>query len=395
LRILHFGVKRFLLDKATETTSLYIHVPFCLKKCPYCDFFSVPVEAHDLSAYADLLIRHLQLLSAQPGNDKQLESIFFGGGTPSLLPPDDVGRILKIAEEQFGFVEDIEISLEANPGTIDQERLAGFRAAGINRLSLGVQSLCDQRLGQLERPYSVAEAEAALRMSRTSGFKNLSCDLMFALPGQTIEAVRTDVDRILAFAPDHLAIYGLTVEAGTPLFLQEQAGEWPGFDEDLYADMYLMLHETLASEGYRHYEISNFSRPGSECRHNLRYWQRQENLAVGAGGHSFREAVWGERWATPDNLAGYQQALETDHDPAERIECFNKAAAMFETLYLGLRTDRGVDDKMFSSRFGCTVNEAYPEAVEHCGARIERNEGFWRLDIEGWLLFNTLLARFD
>ncbi len=381
------------MDKDTVTTSLYIHVPFCLKKCPYCDFFSVAVDSADIGSYADLLIQHLHLLSEQSDSNK-LESIFFGGGTPSLLPPAAVGRILQTAEELFGFTEDSEISLEANPGTVDADNLAGFRSAGINRLSIGVQALCDKNLHLLGRPHSTLEAEEAVRLAREVGFTNLSCDLMFALPGQAVGQLRDDLDRILAHQPEHLAIYGLTIETGTPFFDLLQAGDLQEPDEEIYVDGYRLLHETMSEAGYRHYEISNFARPGFECRHNLRYWRRQENLAIGAGAHGFRETGWGERWAVPDDLVLYAEKLAAGDDPAERIESFDQASAMFETLYLGLRTDEGVNQEQFRTRFDVTIAEAYPQAIARCGDMLTREKGVWRLNSDGWLLFNTLLSYF-
>ena len=377
-----------------DVTSLYIHVPFCLKKCPYCDFFSVPAASADIGSYADLLIRHLHFLSEQPDNNKQLESIFFGGGTPSLLPPDDVGRILQTAEELLGFTKDVEISLEANPGTVDAKNLEGFRKAGINRLSIGVQALCDKNLHLLGRPHSAAEAEEAIRMARAAGFSNLSCDLMFALPGQSIGQLKADLECLLTHDPEHLAIYGLTFEEGTPFFEQLQEGKLAEPDEEIYVNGYRLLHQLLTDAGYRHYEISNFARPGFECRHNLRYWRRRENLAIGAGGHSFMERGWGERWAVADDLELYRQNLEFGRDPAESIETFDQLAAAFETLYLGLRTAEGVGDEEFRKNFGEAIADLWPEAIGKCGAMLSHKEGFWRLNPDGWLLFNTLLAHF-
>lgn len=386
-------MKRSPLNKNTATTSLYIHVPFCLKKCPYCDFFSVPVDSANIGSYADLLVRHLQVLSGQ-GESKSLESVFFGGGTPSLLSPGDIGRILDTAEEQFGFTEDIEISLEANPGTVDGGSLAGFRSAGVNRLSIGIQALCDRNLHLLGRPHSADEAEEAIHQARAAGFTNLSVDLMFALPGQPVAQLQDDLQRLLNHQPEHLAIYGLTFEAGTPFFDRLQSGRLQEPDEEIYVGGYRRIHETLSGAGYRHYEISNFARTGFACRHNRRYWERRDNLAIGAGGHSFREAGWGERWAVADDLERYRESLEDGRDPSERVERFDQAGAMFETLFLGLRTDRGIDDALFRARFGQAVAEAYPGAVEKCGRLLRNDNGNWRLNVDGWLLFNTLLAHF-
>jgi len=373
--------------------ALYIHVPFCLQKCPYCDFYSVPRSAADIDSYPELLIRHLRLIANQNAPNK-LSTIFFGGGTPSLLAPDDINRILRTAEALFGFSEDVEISLEANPGTIDAERLDSLRAAGINRLSIGVQSLCDRELQLLGRPHTASRAIEAIRAARAAGFDNISCDLMFALPGQSVEQLRESLVRLLEHNPEHLAIYGLTIEEGTPFHACRASGQLEEVDEEIYVAGYRMLHATLAAAGYRHYEISNYARPGFECRHNLRYWQRRANLAIGAGAHSFVEQGWGERWAVPDDLAVYRDRLVNGVDPADCMETFDERAAMAETLYLGLRTAAGVDDAAFRRRFQISVQQAYPEAVRKCADHLVLEEGCWRLDTDGWLLFNSLLMHF-
>lgn len=381
------------MDIVNETTSLYCHVPFCLKKCPYCDFFSIPVATHDISSYADLLVKHLHLLPQQ-SEPKKLEAIFFGGGTPSLLPPGDVGKILQTAEELFGFTDGAEISLEANPGTVSAESLQGFKAAGVNRLSIGVQSLCDRNLHRLGRQHDVAAAHAAIGNARKAGFDNISCDLMFALPGQSAEDLTKDLDTLLEYQPEHLAVYGLTIEEGTPFFSLLEQGQLELPDEDQYVTAYRLLHDRLCVAGYRHYEISNFARPGFECRHNQRYWQRQPNLAIGAGAHSFYDQGWGERRAVADDLPKYVEQIRAGSEPSQVIESFDRLAAMAETLYLGLRTDRGVDAEQFRKRFAADLEEVYPEAVKKCGELLTFKEGFWRLNIDGWLLFNTLLSHF-
>lgn len=382
------------MAEASNTTSLYIHVPFCLKKCPYCDFFSVPVENQNISGYADLLLRHLSLLAEQSNKPPKLESIFFGGGTPSLMSVIDIGRVIEQAEKLFGLTADVEVSIEANPGTVNAETLQGFKAVGVNRLSIGVQSLCDRNLHRLGRQHDVAAAQAAIGNARKAGFDNISCDLMFALPEQSSEDLSKDLDTLLEYQPEHLAVYGLTIEEGTPFFSLMEQGQLELPDEDQYVAAYRLLHEKLASTGYRHYEISNFARPGFECRHNQRYWQRQANLAIGAGAHSFSNRDWGERRAVADDLPTYVEQIRAGSEPSQEIESFDRLAAMAETLYLGLRTDRGVDAEQFKKSFDADLKEVYPEAVKKCGEMLTLKDGFWRLNLDGWLLFNTLLSHF-
>jgi oxygen-independent coproporphyrinogen-3 oxidase len=311
-----------------------------------------------------------------------------------VLPTEDVGKILQAAEELFGFTDNVEISLEANPGTVSAESLHGFKAAGVNRLSIGVQSLCDRNLHRLGRQHDVAAAHATIDNARKAGFDNISCDLMFALPGQSVDGLAEDLDILLEHQPEHLAVYGLTIEEGTPFFSLLEQGQLELPDDDQYITAYRLLHDKLASAGYRHYEISNFARPGFECRHNQRYWQRQPNLAIGAGAHSFYGHGWGERRAVADDLAEFSDKIRSECEPSQTIESFDRLAAMAETLYLGLRTDRGVDAEQFRKSFSADLEEVYPEAVKKCGEMLALKEGSWRLNLDGWLLFNTLLSHF-
>ncbi len=380
------------LAEDNPMTGLYLHIPFCLRKCPYCDFFSVAQHGTALSEYVQWLTTDLQQAASHwPG---PVSTLFFGGGTPSLLTPDEVAELLRQVEELFGFTADAEISLEANPGTLDPEKLAGYRLAGINRLSIGLQSLDDNRLLQLGRLHDAATGLQAVHDARWAGFDNISCDLMFAIPGQTPDDLTTDLDQLLALEPEHIAVYGLTIEAGTPFYERQAQGELSLPDEDEYIAAYRMLHERLNTAGYTHYEISNFAKPGRECRHNRLYWQRQPVLGLGAGAHSFRADDWGNRLAIPDDLAAYRTALQTGHNPARLIETFDRHQAMIETLYLGLRTAAGVDDASFAKRFGCRVEETFPLAIERCQPHLQKVDGRWQFDLNGWLLFDTLILNF-
>ena len=300
-------------------TGLYLHIPFCLRKCPYCDFFSVPHHGTAVSEYVQWLSADLQQAARHwPG---PISTLFFGGGTPSLLTPNEVAELLCQVDELFGFTADAEISLEANPGTLDPEKLVGYRQAGINRLSIGLQSLDDKRLLQLGRLHDAATGLQAVHDARSAGFDNISCDLMFALPEQTQDDLVADLDRLLALETEHIAVYGLTIEAGTPFAERQMRSELTLPDEDEYIAAYRMLHERLNTAGYAHYEISNFARPGRECQHNRLYWQRQHVLGLGAGAHSFRADGWGSRLAIPNDLAAYKANLQARRNPAKLIFC--------------------------------------------------------------------------
>lgn len=372
---------------------LYLHIPFCRRKCPYCDFFSVVGRDVQLQSYPGLLLSHLTW-AAGHGWQGPVGTVYFGGGTPSLLEPRAVGKIVETIVCRFGLSADAEITLEANPGTVTPASLAGYRAAGINRLSLGLQSLDPGQLATLGRLHGRDEGVQAVTRARRAGFANLSLDLIFALPGQTLSALDDELTRYLDLAPEHLSCYGLTAEPGTPFQQRVQAGNLLLPDEGFYADAFLLLDERLTAAGFDHYEIANYARDGHACRHNLGYWQRRPSLGVGAGAHSFDAAGWGERRAVPADLEAYGAALQAGTEPAALLESFDRSGAMSETLYLGLRTRRGVDEAAFRGRFGCGVAEAYPQAVGRLQPWLNNEAGCWRLSLSGWLLFDRLIQEF-
>lgn len=373
-------------------SGLYIHIPFCRRKCPYCDFFSVsgavPAE------YVQLLCRHLELAAACGNLRGPFRSIFFGGGTPSLLAPAQVARVLERAAALFGIDSAAEISLEANPGTVTEKSLRGYRSAGINRISLGVQSLNDGQLARLGRIHSAREARLACSLARRAGFDNLSLDMMFALPGQHADELRSELQAYLELSPEHLSCYGLTVEEGTPFSHRHRAGGLTLPDEEAYAELFLLLHRELEAAGYLHYEIANYALPGRVCHHNLNYWRRGEYLGIGAGAHGFLAAGWGARHAVAADLDEYRRRLLSGENPAELIESFGPDGALAETVYLGLRTAEGVTDSDLRARFGVGLEEAFSRAVRRCGEKLLRTDGRWRFSVEGWLVYDHLISDF-
>lgn len=374
-------------------SSLYLHVPFCRRKCPYCDFFSLAAPKAQVAAYPELLVKHLALAAASDWQGP-FDSVYFGGGTPSLLSPRAIDAILQAAERYFGLTANAEITLEANPGTVTRQSLAGYRSAGVNRLSLGLQSCNVDQLQRLGRLHDREEGFAIVALTRAVGFDNLSLDLMFALPGQTADELAEEIQSYLALAPEHLSCYGLTAEAETPFGHEVAAGTLVLPDEEFYAQAFLTLHECLTGAGYHHYEIANYAQSGRECRHNLSYWGRRSCLGIGAGAHSFHPSAWGSRWAVPDDLPHYRRKIGEQQEPALCLETFNRQAALSETVYLGLRTASGVADDALYRDFGCGLAEAFPAAVTASADWLENRAGRWRLSPEGWLLFDHLILPF-
>lgn len=375
-------------------SSLYLHIPFCSSKCPYCDFYSQVGSSQQLDEYIELLCTHLQFLHHSSPDPVKLETIFFGGGTPSLLTPDQVGTILQQLSKTFGITAEAEISLEANPGTLDGQKLEGYRSEGINRLSLGVQSLRDEQLQMLGRIHSSIEAIRAVEMIRSAGFENLSLDLIFNLPGQSSDSLEKELEELLALRPEHLSLYGLSFEEGTVFEACQRAGEISAVDEDESAAQYLMLHQKLQAAGYEHYEISNFSRPGYRSCHNQVYWQRRSCLAAGCGAHSFNAAGWGERRVVPPDLVRYRNCLERQQDPSEQVETFGRKEAMAETLYLALRTSDGIDSRSFAELYGEAPDCAFPRAFALLSEHLQQNGDRWSFRPESWLLYDHLISHF-
>ncbi|WP_028316058.1 radical SAM family heme chaperone HemW [Desulfatibacillum aliphaticivorans] len=324
---------------------LYIHVPFCRKKCRYCDFYSVTDDSA-IPAYIQALKREMQIRDWDAG---PFDTVFFGGGTPSVLPPGRVAEILERASLIFGIAPDAEVTLEANPGTVSQNDLEAFQQAGVNRISLGVQSLDDQTLQFLGRIHSAFEARLALDWAMEAGFDSVGCDLIYGVPGQTRESWTKDLEDVLAYGPDHLSCYILTIEESTPLGRALERGEFSPMDEGRVGELFLHTSDFLESKGFLHYEISNFSRGREKaCRHNLHYWNHAPYLGLGPAAHSFLEI--GRQWNVSD-LEIYLAMVNAGRMPMEESEILTEEQHMLEWLYTGLRQAKGIDAGAFFQRF--------------------------------------------
>lgn len=383
---------------ASRAIGLYLHLPFCLRKCAYCDFASLPLEvAGGLSAarrYVNALCIEMDLRAATPEFSKALvDTIYLGGGTPTILPAEWLAELLARVRCRFSVTEHAEVTVEANPGTIDPPKVALLLSAGVNRLSLGVQSLSDQELRTLGRAQSAAEADEAVQAARSAGCRNLSVDLIYGLPNQTLERWRETLVQVLCWQPEHISCYGLTVEEGTPLAAQIEAGQLAPPDEDSSAGMYELAAECLTKAGYVQYEISNFARPGFECQHNRRYWTGGEYLGLGACAHSQRGGV---RWNNSAQVPVYTAWLERGRLPVARAEALGGRRRVGEALVLGLRCAEGVSEEEIAARCGMQPREAFGAEIGQLRRQglLVLEDGRLRLPRRRWLVSNEVLSHF-
>jgi oxygen-independent coproporphyrinogen-3 oxidase len=391
-------------DKAP--LSLYLHVPFCSLKCSYCDFNSYAKLDDLVPDFVEALCRELALWSPVV-RGRPVETVFFGGGTPSLLPLLDIERIIATLREEYDLAGDTEVTLEANPGTVDGDYFAGILAAGVNRLSLGFQSLHDDELAALDRIHNAAEAVQCYRWAREAGFRRVNLDLIYGLPDQPLASWQETVEQAIGLAPDHLSAYALTVEDGTKLAYDVEHGNVPPPDGDLQAEMYEWAGERLARAGYRQYEISNWSLPGEACRHNLVYWRNGEWLGLGPGAHSH----WrGYRFADVYSPRQYVRLVaqtaqpHVGGEPKAVLEAMRQvtfvdpqppALQMADTAILALRLNDGLDLAAFERRFGRRFEDVYAEALADALAdgMLERENGRVRLTDRGRYLANEVFVR--
>ncbi|MDZ5646898.1 radical SAM family heme chaperone HemW [Nitrospirillum sp. BR 11828] len=345
---------------------LYVHWPFCLAKCPYCDFNSHVREGVDQARWRAALVRELdhaadRIARVHPG--RRLTSVFFGGGTPSLMPPETVAAILERADHHWGIVPDVEVTLEANPTSSEAARFAGFRAAGVNRLSMGIQALNDADLKALGRKHSAAEAQAAIAMAK-GVFDRFSFDLIYARPGQTVAAWQDELSRALDMAVGHLSLYQLTIEEGTQFHTLHQRGDLVVPDEDLAGDLYEATQVLLNQAGMPAYEVSNHARPGQESRHNLVYWRYGDYVGIGPGAHG-RLTLEGQKIATRTHRAPeiWLQRVEEGGTGAHADEAVTPEQRGREALMMGLRLAEGVSLARLSDEAG-GINPMDMEAVD-------------------------------
>ena len=388
---------------------VYVHVPFCRSKCPYCDFYSVLLRDKEIKEkYTDAVTREIRNFGRFFRNDESAEhiyikdapdSIYFGGGTPSLLEPIRIKEIIKACDDTFGRDDSREVTLEANPGTVDRDSLKGFRSMGVNRLSLGVQSFSDETLKKLGRTHKAEDSLKAFKDAREAGFGNISVDLIFGIEGQTMESWEESLKKTLELSPEHISLYSLEFMEGTVFTRLLQEGKMKESDPEDDRQMYEKAVEMLKEAGYEHYEISNFAKPGFESRHNLKYWNLDDYAGFGPGAHSYMTDLvtgQGQRFYHLPDLEGYiKEPLK-----CEMMEPNGYADDMTEFVITALRLSRGIDKGEFMERFGQDFWEFYGD-LAHLQFKsfvdtgfAEEDEDFLRLTLKGFNVSNQILSIF-
>ncbi len=367
---------------------IYIHIPFCMHKCAYCDFYSVPHKPQAMDAYIKALTAQIRR-TGNSASMKKVDTVYFGGGTPSLMTEADIAFVMQALRDTFEISRGAEITLEANPGTVDSAKLSAFRNAGVNRLSMGMQSASDEELRRLSRIHTRADFENSYLLARMEGFDNISFDLMYGLPRQNEKLLSETVDYAMELAPEHISFYGLKIEPDTPF------GNNPDViksvpDEDTQVNMYMKTASELEKHGYRQYEISNFAKPGYESRHNLKYWKSMDYLGFGPGAHSFND---GRMFSYKKDLKLYlscdddMKMLGENYIPAQK-----ELSAQF--VMLAFRTSDGVDTDEYNRRFGGNFAIEYYSKMKPFIDKgfIIQGDGNFRLSRNGMLISNYILS---
>ncbi len=374
----------------TKELEIYLHIPFCVRKCEYCDFLSFAAEKSRYRDYGKALEAEAENCLL-PSGSYEVSTVFFGGGTPSLFPGEEIGRILETLRRRFDFRPEAEISLEANPGTVTGDKLRLYRQAGINRISFGCQSTENEELRRLGRIHSYEDFLESWQLAGEAGFTNRNIDLMSGLPGQTLASWERSLRQVAALEPEHISAYSLIVEEGTPFYEKQGALHLPGEEEE--RQMYEITHEILEQYGFCQYEISNYARPGYACRHNLGYWTGKEYLGLGLGASSL---LGHSRY---QNTRDFRLYLEKSADPGairRETEILELRDRQAEYMILGLRLTQGVSREEFRRRFGRDLDQVYGPVVDPYVKMglLEEREGWIRLTRRGISLSNTVMADF-
>lgn len=379
-------------DKQDHPAGLYIHIPFCVSKCGYCAFSSYPCGGAPPADYLAAVREQAQKMAAHPVvRDLQFSTLFVGGGTPTVYEGAELGRLILACGELFHFVADPEITVEANPNSIDIKKLAALREAGVNRLSIGVQAFSDRLLKKIERSHSRDEALQAVSAAREAGFDNLNLDLIYGLPEQELAEWQETIATALSQHPEHLALYGLSVEEGTPFAHRAEQGSLSLPDEETVLQMEDFAYRQLAAEGYERYEISNFATNGRRSRHNENYWRNGNYLGLGAGAVSCIDHL---RWRQVSEPEMFIKLLTEEQPPFVDMECLPPGAAFRETVIMALRMIDGIRVSELETRFGVTPQDYYGVTFERLLEQglVVVEQGFLRLTAKALPVANQVLA---
>lgn len=371
-------------------SGLYLHIPFCQKRCHYCDFNTYEDLEGLTAPYVQALLRDIELSTR---GQRPLATVYLGGGTPSLLEPAQVASLLSAVRSSPGLLPGAEVTLEVNPGTADAAKLAAYRAAGVNRLSFGFQAAQDRHLVALGRVHDAAQSAQAWMAGREAGFDNMSLDLMFGLPGQTADEWQTSLDWALAFKPEHISFYGLTIEPGTRFHHLFSKGKLGLPEDDAQAQMYEAGVASLGAAGLRRYEVSNFALAGREAGHNQRYWRNEPTLGLGAGAWSYDGRT---RSLREKNPAKYIAALQGGAAPLVEQETLAPDKARGEAAFLGLRTADGIDATAWQQRYGVSLHDEFGPQIKKLMAQglLEEEGGRLRLSPKAWTVANAVFEAF-
>jgi putative oxygen-independent coproporphyrinogen III oxidase len=372
---------------------IYIHIPFCQTRCSYCHFVTRPWRDGIAERYSDAVVREIEMHFATHPCREQVDTIYFGGGTPSIVPAEHIEAMLHICRNCFPIAPDAEISLEANPETITDEKIKAYRRLGVNRISLGAQSFDEEGLRRVGRTHSADDVERSLELLRSNGVDNLNLDLMLGLPAQTERTWREDLDHMFMLAPPHVSVYMLDLDEKTPLYHSLKKIPQPMPEDDQISDWYLESIEHFAAHGYDQYEISNFAQPGMRSRHNLKYWQREPVLGFGVASHSYDGS---SRYANHSNMNAYLQFVEKGESPVEWYQPLGRRQALEETLFLGLRLLQGVDWNRMKHEYEESELSGYEASLREMSSRglIDWDDATVRLTPQGILLSNEVFQTF-
>lgn len=384
----------------SKELELYLHIPFCVRKCDYCDFLSMPANEELRRHYVDCLMEEIKQKAALC-REYQVTSVFFGGGTPSILPGVQIWELMEALRRNFKIYEDAEITVECNPGTLTRQKLIYYKMAGVNRLSIGLQSANNQELQRLGRIHTYEEFLDSFGQARAMGFKNINVDLMSALPGQKQEDWINTLNKVLAVRPEHISAYSLMVEEGTPFYerygedeRRREQGEPPLYlpSEEMEREMYLSTQELMRNKGYIRYEISNYAFPGRECRHNIGYWKLTPYLGLGLGSSSFLEEV---RFSNTKDLKTYLSGENFSQEDCAYV-FLDKRQRMEEFMFLGLRMMEGISRSVFQQMFGIKLEAVYGNVLEQLQQQglLKQQEGRVALTEAGISVSNYVLSEF-